>query len=175
MSNSLWPHGLYSLWNSPGQNTGVGSLSLLQRIFPTKGSHPDFPHCRQILYQLSHKGNPRTLEWIAYFFSSRSSQHRDVTCDNFISSFWIFMPFIAFFFHSAITRTSSTMLKSKGERDILFLFLILVDFLTIKYDINCFLEVIFIKLKKFLSTDSLVGQWLIICLAVQGILVQSLV
>ena len=37
VSDSLWPHGIYSLWNSPGQNTGVGSLSLLQRIFPTQG------------------------------------------------------------------------------------------------------------------------------------------
>ena len=52
------PHGLYSPWNSPGQNTGVDSLSLLQGIFPTQGSNPDLPHCRQILYQLSHKGSP---------------------------------------------------------------------------------------------------------------------
>ena len=49
---------------SPGQNTGVGSLSLLQEIFPTQGSNPGLPHCRQILYQLSHKGNPRILEWV---------------------------------------------------------------------------------------------------------------
>ena len=35
VSDSLRPHGLYSPWNSPGQNTGVGSLSLLQGIFPT--------------------------------------------------------------------------------------------------------------------------------------------
>ena len=42
-------------WNSPGQNTGVGSLSLLQGIFPTQGSNPGLPHCRQILYQLSHE------------------------------------------------------------------------------------------------------------------------
>ena len=48
----------YSPWNSPGQNTGVGSLSLLQGIFPTQGSNPGFPRCRQILYQLSHKGSP---------------------------------------------------------------------------------------------------------------------
>ena len=46
---------LYSPWNSPGQNTGVGSLSLLQGIFPTQGSNPGLPHCRQILYQLSHR------------------------------------------------------------------------------------------------------------------------
>ena len=49
LSNSLQPHGLYSPWNSPGQNTGVGSLSLLEGIFPTQGSNPDLPHCRQIL------------------------------------------------------------------------------------------------------------------------------
>ena len=38
VSDSLWPQGLYSLWNSPGQNLGVGSLSLLQEIFPTQVS-----------------------------------------------------------------------------------------------------------------------------------------
>ena len=58
VSDSLRPHGLYSPWSSPGQNTGVGSLSLLQRIFPTQGLNPGLPHCRQILYQLSHKGRP---------------------------------------------------------------------------------------------------------------------
>ena len=79
MSNSLRPCGLYSPWNSPGQNTAVGSLSLLQGIFPTQGSNPGLPHCRLILYQLNHKGNPRILEWIAYPFSSRSSQHRNLT------------------------------------------------------------------------------------------------
>ena len=55
MSASLQPHGLYSPWNSPGQKTGMGSLSLLQGIFPTQGSNPGLPHCRQILYQLSHR------------------------------------------------------------------------------------------------------------------------
>ena len=58
-SNSLGPHGLYSSWNSLAQNTGVGSLSFLQGIFPTQGLNPGLPHCRQILYQLSHKGSPR--------------------------------------------------------------------------------------------------------------------
>ena len=65
-------------WNSPGQNTGVGSLSLLQGIFPDQGSNPGLPHCR-ILYQLSHKGSPRILEWVAYPFSSESSQFRNQT------------------------------------------------------------------------------------------------
>ena len=79
MSNSLGPHGLYSPWDSPGQNTGVGSLSLLQGIFPTQGSNPGLPYCRQILYQLSHKGSPRILEWVAYPFSSGSSWPRNRT------------------------------------------------------------------------------------------------
>ena len=55
VSDSLRPHGLYSPWNSLGQNAGVGSLSLLQGIFPTQGSNPGLPHCRWILHQLSHK------------------------------------------------------------------------------------------------------------------------
>ena len=59
MSNSLGSHGLYSPCYSPGQNTGVGSLSLLWGIFPTQGSNLCLPHCRQILYQLSHKGSPK--------------------------------------------------------------------------------------------------------------------
>ena len=62
------PHGLYSPWNSPGQNTAVGSLSLLQGIFPTQGSNPGLLQCRRILYQLSHKGSPRILQWVAYPF-----------------------------------------------------------------------------------------------------------
>ena len=78
VSDSLWPHGLYSPWNSPGQNTGVGSLSLLQEIFPTQGLNPGLLHCRQILYQLSHKRSPRILEWVAYLFS-RSSRPRNQT------------------------------------------------------------------------------------------------
>ena len=49
-SDSLQPHGLYSPWNSPGQNTGVGSRSLLQGIFPTQGSNPGLSRCRCILY-----------------------------------------------------------------------------------------------------------------------------
>ena len=53
VSDSFWPNGLYSPWNSPGQNTGVGSFSLLQGIFPTQGLNPGLPHCRQILHQLS--------------------------------------------------------------------------------------------------------------------------
>ena len=55
--------------DSPDKNTGVGCHALLQGIFPTQGSNPGLPHCRQILYHLSHQGSPRTLEWVAYPFS----------------------------------------------------------------------------------------------------------
>ena len=80
VSDSLRPHGIYSPWDSPGQNTEVGSLSLLQGIFPTQGSNPSFLYCRQILYQLSHKGSPGILEWVVYHAS---------IC-------WLILPFLLF-------------------------------------------------------------------------------
>ena len=79
MSNSMQPHGLCSPWNSSGQNTGMGSHSLLQGIFPTQGSNPGLPHCKQILYQMSHKGCLKILGWVAYPFSSSSSRPRNQT------------------------------------------------------------------------------------------------
>ena len=48
VSDSLQPQVLCSPWNSSGQNTGVGSLSLLQRIFPIQGSNPGLLHYGQI-------------------------------------------------------------------------------------------------------------------------------
>ena len=65
--------------DSPGKNTGVGCHALLQGIFPTQGSNPSLPYCRWILYQLSHKESQRILEWVAYPFSSKSSQPRNQT------------------------------------------------------------------------------------------------
>ena len=50
--HELGPIRLLCLWNSPGKNTGVGSHSLLQGIFPTQGSNPGLPKCRQIFYCL---------------------------------------------------------------------------------------------------------------------------
>ena len=57
---SLWLS--FCPWNSPGQNTGVSSHSLLQEIFPTQGLNPVLPHYRQILYHLSHQGNPNMVQ-----------------------------------------------------------------------------------------------------------------
>ena len=77
-SDSLWPHGL-SPWNSSGQNTWVGSFSVLQGIFWTQGSNPGLPNCRWILCQLSHKGRTRILKWVAYPFSRGSYRPRNRT------------------------------------------------------------------------------------------------
>ena len=76
MSKSLRPHVLYPPWNSPGQNTGVGSLSLLQGIFPTQGLNLDLSHCRWILYQLSYKGSlpPRPPQPFILFCGPPKSQ-----------------------------------------------------------------------------------------------------
>jgi len=63
--------------DSPGKNNGVGCHTLLQGIFLTQGSNPGLPHCRWILYHLSHQGSPRILEWVAYPFSRGSSQPRN--------------------------------------------------------------------------------------------------
>ena len=62
MADSLRPHGLQParflfLWNSPGQNTGVGSLSLLQGIFSTQELNRGLLHCRPILLQLRYQGS----------------------------------------------------------------------------------------------------------------------
>ena len=60
---TLQPHGLWATrllcpWNSPGKNTGVGSHSLCQGIFPIQGWNPGLSYCRQILYHLTHQGKP---------------------------------------------------------------------------------------------------------------------
>ena len=72
--DSLRLHGLYSPWNSPGQNNRVSSLSLLQGISPTQGLNPGLLHCRWVLYQLNHQRSPGILKWVVYLFSSGSSQ-----------------------------------------------------------------------------------------------------
>ena len=51
----------------------MGCHSLLWRFFPAQGLNPGLPHCRPILYCLSHRGSPRILEWVAYPFSRGSS------------------------------------------------------------------------------------------------------
>ena len=57
VSCPLWPHGLCSPWNSPGQKNGVGWHFFLQVIFFTRGLNPGLLHCRQILYHVNHQGS----------------------------------------------------------------------------------------------------------------------
>ena len=82
VSNSLRPHGLYSSWNSPGQNIGGGGLSLLQGIFPTQGSNPGLLHRRQILYQLSFEGslNLTTVGWLTGFPGGTNGKEPTCQC-----------------------------------------------------------------------------------------------
>ena len=82
MSDSLQLHGLSPArllcpWDSPGKNTGVGCYALPQSVFPTHWLNPGLPHCRQILYHLSHQENPRILERIAHPLSRGSSWPRN--------------------------------------------------------------------------------------------------
>ena len=58
------PPGSSAHGDSPGKNTGVGCHFLLQGIFPTQGSNPDLPHCRRILYRLSHPGSPYSIQLV---------------------------------------------------------------------------------------------------------------
>ena len=97
MCDCLRPHGLYSPWNSPGQNTGVGSLSLLQRIFPTQGLNPGLPHCRQILYPLlgSVLIHGRLICLIVLFKSC-----------IFLLIFWLVVPHII---ESEVLKSSTTL------------------------------------------------------------------
>ena len=60
-SHGLGPVRLLCPWNSPGKNNWVGGHFFLQGIFPTQGWNPGLPHCRRILYQLSHQGSPKSL------------------------------------------------------------------------------------------------------------------
>ena len=85
-SDSLQPHGLYSPWNSPGQNTGVGSLFLLQGIFPAQGSNWGLLHCRQILYQLSYQGSPINIH---YIIRRRSLCFSDISLQGCWSISWV--------------------------------------------------------------------------------------
>ena len=75
---------LYSPWNSPGQNTGMVSLSFLQGIFLTQGSNLDLLHCRRILYQLNHKGSPTSIH---DYWKKHSFDYMDLGWQSNVSAF----------------------------------------------------------------------------------------
>ena len=149
LSDSLWPHGLYSPWNSLGQNTGVGSHFLLQGILPTQRLNPGLPHCRQILYQLNHKGSPRILEWVAYPFSSRSSRPRSQTCVSCIAggffTNWAGFPIEQgglgkqLLEHLFTTNRNFASLNDDLCSSLLFIFFSVVPCPCVSYECACFL------------------------------------
>ena len=78
-SLTLWDPMDYTVHRILQANIGMGSLSLLYGIFPNQVLNPGIPYYRQIFYQLSHNRSQRILEWVAYLFSSGSSQPRNQT------------------------------------------------------------------------------------------------
>ena len=79
-SDSLRPHRLLPTrllrpWDFPGKNTGVGCHFLLQGIFPTQGLNPGLPHCRQMLYPLSHQGSPYPTAYVMPFIFTHTLKH----------------------------------------------------------------------------------------------------
>ena len=77
MSDSLWPHG-QSPWDFSGKNTGVGCHFLLQEIFPTQGLKPGLPHCRLMLYHLSHQGSHKKKTIILIIFRKDSWSYTEL-------------------------------------------------------------------------------------------------
>ena len=72
--HELGPTRILRPWGFPGKSTGMGCHFLLQGIFPTQGSNPGLPHCRQLLYHLSHQGNPSLYSCHFFLISSASSR-----------------------------------------------------------------------------------------------------
>ena len=120
VSNSLWPHGLYSPWNSPSQNTGVGSLSLLQGIFPTQGSNPGLPHYGQVLYQLSHLHKETILNTLPGL-SGKNMRRKRMKCLRATTSnelmFWSNKTSLTFFFFFRNTEPPFLLTASCVEWD----------------------------------------------------------
>ena len=119
VSSSLQSHGLYSQRNSPGQNTGVGSLSLLQGIFPTQEVNLDLLHCKQILYPLSYNRSSRILEWVAYPFSREYSRPRNwtgVSCiaGGFFTN-WAMREAIMYHSHLQIIKKKTNLCQLKKK------------------------------------------------------------
>ena len=119
MSDSLRPHGLYSPWNSLGQNPGVGSLSLLQGIFPTKGLNPGPLHC----LEKEMATHPSILAWRipwteeAGGLQSMGSQESDTT--EWLSH--SLHPCIAGgFFTSWVTRETQHILKGSVNNNLCY-------------------------------------------------------
>ena len=104
---------LYLLVISPSPSLHL--LHLEKGMFPTQGSNPGLPHCKQILYQLSHKGSPRILEWVAYPFCRGSSWSRNQTRVSCIAG--------RFFINWAMREAQLTFFFNLKIRPYIYLFI----------------------------------------------------
>ena len=82
MSDSLQSHGLYSPWNSPGQNTAVGSLSLLQGIFPTQGSNRS-PALQADSLPAEPQGKPMDMKHTCKIMQGTGKAHNDLLTKSY--------------------------------------------------------------------------------------------
>ena len=84
------------------KNTGVGSLSFLQRIFPTRESNHGLLHCRQIFYQLNYKRTPSLCEWLCEWLAFK-------TISNMFD-FQVYCFFLLYhpFYHYSLLMTKTT-------------------------------------------------------------------
>ena len=94
VSDSLWPHGLQParflyLWNSPRKNTGVGSHSLLQGIFPTQGLNLGLLHWMQSFYCLNHQGSPHHVIVMEYYLTIKCKLFIYATTWMSLKNLWV--------------------------------------------------------------------------------------
>ena len=123
-------------WNSPGQNTGVGSLSIFQGIFLTQGLNPGLLHCRQILHCLSHQ---RSTE--IYMCTKTNIPIRCFRNDNsrqFLKFYSI--PTGSFLSPLLYLYVSPSRVKTPSPNHINTFTHLLTPILNIKELLNCFLQ-----------------------------------
>ena len=101
-----------------------GAFPFSRGIFPTQGLNPGLPHCRWILYQLSYKGSPRLLGWVAYPFSSGYSQSGNQAGVSCTAG--------GFFTNWAMREAPVSSLSSLNQWSIFLLSLILMECLRIQ-------------------------------------------
>ena len=108
----------HSLWNSPGQNIGLGSLSLLQGIFPTQGLNPGLLPCGQILFQLNYQGSPLVAKpsgsWFQSLHQTTSTRAEQERTRKIQISWPLLGPFLSNWRPITLDENLETMQASKG-------------------------------------------------------------
>ena len=128
-------------WGFSRQEYCNGLPCPFQVIVPIQGSNPGLPHCRQILYHLSHQGSPRILEWVACAFSRGSSRPRNATGVSCIAGRY---------FTSWATREAKSLIRFM----IFSIFLLICDlFLYFYFSVSQGIEVFNFEEVQFISVS----------------------